>query len=216
VKYRYCFIITYGRSGSTLLQGVLNSIPGYVIRGENGGALSQLHKIAIHSEFLRTEFETISRHPQDPWYGIGEFESSRFAAYVRTLMVANFIRPPGDARCVGFKEIRYDRKSVPALDDFLLFVEKVFPDCCFIFNVRNLRDVANSGWWSEESDVLAYLADFEARMWDAYNRRQGNAFWVRYDDYVGSPVELRPLFDFLGEPFDFDAVASIMNLEHSA
>ena len=29
----YVFICTYGRSGSTLLQGVLNSIPGYLIRG---------------------------------------------------------------------------------------------------------------------------------------------------------------------------------------
>src|SRR5688572_1085508 len=34
----HLFIVTYGRSGSTLLQGVLNSIPGYLIRGENDGA----------------------------------------------------------------------------------------------------------------------------------------------------------------------------------
>ena len=31
--------MTYGRSGSTLVQGLLNSIPGYLIRGENSAAL---------------------------------------------------------------------------------------------------------------------------------------------------------------------------------
>ena len=32
--FGYLFVVTYGRSGSTLLMGLLNSIPGYLIRGE--------------------------------------------------------------------------------------------------------------------------------------------------------------------------------------
>ena len=31
----YVFVMTYGRSGSTLLMGILNSIPGWLLRGEN-------------------------------------------------------------------------------------------------------------------------------------------------------------------------------------
>jgi hypothetical protein len=41
----YVFIVTYGRSGSTLLQGVLNSIPGYLVRGENRQALRHLRAL---------------------------------------------------------------------------------------------------------------------------------------------------------------------------
>ena len=44
----YLFVLTYGRSGSTLLQGILNSIPGYLVRGENRQILFHLH------EFHRT------------------------------------------------------------------------------------------------------------------------------------------------------------------
>ena len=36
-------IITYGRSGSTLLQSLLNSIDGVHISGENGGIINQLY-----------------------------------------------------------------------------------------------------------------------------------------------------------------------------
>ena len=39
----YVFVMTYGRSGSTLVQGLLNAIPGYLIRGENAAALNHLH-----------------------------------------------------------------------------------------------------------------------------------------------------------------------------
>lgn len=45
-KEGYVFIITYGRSGSTLTQNLLNSLPGYCIRGENSNLLYFLSKAA--------------------------------------------------------------------------------------------------------------------------------------------------------------------------
>ena len=32
---RFLFVVTYGRSGSTLVQGLLNAMPGVLVRGEN-------------------------------------------------------------------------------------------------------------------------------------------------------------------------------------
>src|SRR3954464_1127587 len=31
----FVFVVTYGRSGSTLVQGLLNALPGTLVRGEN-------------------------------------------------------------------------------------------------------------------------------------------------------------------------------------
>ena len=39
---QYLFVITYGRSGSTVLLNLLNAIEGYTIRGENCGIVSHL------------------------------------------------------------------------------------------------------------------------------------------------------------------------------
>ena len=39
----HVFVMTYGRSGSTLLMGILNSIPGWLLRGENRHAMRHLY-----------------------------------------------------------------------------------------------------------------------------------------------------------------------------
>ncbi len=48
----YLFVMTYGRSGSTLVSGLLNAVPGYLVRGENRNAL--LHLFRYHQS-LATE-----------------------------------------------------------------------------------------------------------------------------------------------------------------
>ena len=42
-ELRHVFVMTYGRSGSTLLMGILNSIPGWLLRGENRHAMRHLY-----------------------------------------------------------------------------------------------------------------------------------------------------------------------------
>ena len=34
---RYLTVVTYGRTGSTVVQAALNALPGVVVRGENVG-----------------------------------------------------------------------------------------------------------------------------------------------------------------------------------
>ena len=43
MNFDYLFTLTYARSGSTLLQNILNSVPGVLFRGENAGALNGLY-----------------------------------------------------------------------------------------------------------------------------------------------------------------------------
>ena len=42
--YSYIFIVTYAKSGSTLLQSLINAAPGVDIKGENTNALYHLYK----------------------------------------------------------------------------------------------------------------------------------------------------------------------------
>lgn len=50
-RFGSVLIITYGRSGSTLLQGILNSIPGYLIRGENENLMAHFYNAYKIIEF---------------------------------------------------------------------------------------------------------------------------------------------------------------------
>ena len=90
----YVFVMTYGRSGSTLLMGLLNTIPGYLIRGENDDALRFLH------DFHRTCVERSTywpidrvRRKTDAFYGIGDFPPALSIADTRRLAVDTLLRP---------------------------------------------------------------------------------------------------------------------------
>jgi hypothetical protein len=208
---RYLFIVTYGRSGSTLLQGILSSIPGYLIRGENGGAAYNLYQFHAVAEHHRTS------HPgwkssRSAWFGIGGYPTRLALKKLRGLLLATVIRPEKDSRVVGFKEIRWRQSD---LDDYVGFLRAVFPGARFVINTRNLDDVAVSGWWANNSDVREVLTETEARMLALKERLGDDAYHIHYDDYVHDPGRLRGLFDWLGEEFDESRVKEVMNEKHS-
>lgn len=213
-KYRYLFVVTYGRSGSTLLQGVLNSIPGYVIRGENGGIFYRLHEICALATVVNREFGADATAKTHPWYGIDKVSRPKLIAELRRLFIDNFLTPAPDTRCVGFKEIRYGPDVVQDLPAHLDFMDFVFPKAAFVFNSRNLADTARSNWWRDHPDALGFLTEYEGRMRDVFDRGRDNYFWLKYDDYVDNPDALAPLFEFLDEPFDRTAVESVLKLDY--
>jgi hypothetical protein len=208
---QYLFIVTYGRSGSTLLQGILSSIPGYLIRGENGGAAYHLYKFHADAEHNRTS------HPgwkssRSAWFGIGGYPSRLALKRLRELLLTTLIRPEKDSRVVGFKEIRWRQTD---LEEYVGFLRAVFPGARFIINTRNLDDVVVSQWWANKSDSRDVLAEAEERMLALKTSLGDDAFHIHFDDYVHDPGRLRGLFDWLGEEFDESRVKEVMNKKHS-
>jgi hypothetical protein len=210
----YVFVVTYGRSGSTLLQGILSATPGVVIRGENGGVIQQL--FAFH--------ETVTRHrdrlaredvlpPSHPWWGVDGYPDATALRDFRTLLLDTVLRPDADTKLVGFKEIDWPPEQ---LDQLLAFMRAVFPGARFVLNTRDLEQVATSKWWSRNPDAMAELTAMEKRYVAALSAL-GDDAWrrVHYDDWVADPTQLRDLFGWLGLEFDEARVRSVMDVPHS-
>ena len=214
-KYPYIFIVTYGRSGSTLLQGILNSIPDYCIRGENDGVVNHFRLACGRLGAAREKYSQIGATPADPWYGIDRFNKDRMLEALRALMVEQVLQPPEGTRCVGFKEIRYAKKMVGDLPEHLAFMRKMFPGAGFVFNSRNLDAVIRSGWWKNHENPREFLEDFESSMKAAFEQHSDYSIWIRYDDYVAVPETLASLYEFLDEPFDLARVKHTLSLKHS-
>ena len=209
----YLFIVTYGRSGSTLLQGILSAIPGYLIRGENGGVLQQLfdfHQTLLHHQQRLTRRDPLP--PSHPWWGVDGYPEGVALRDLRQLLLDTVLRPGPDTRVAGFKEISWLPERA---EDFLAFTRSVFPGARFILNTRNLDDVAQSKWWARRPDALGELTRIEAAYRDAVLALGGDAFHVHYDDYVDDPARLRPLFEWLGEEWDEQRVRSVLEVRHS-
>jgi hypothetical protein len=213
-QHDYLFVLTYGRSGSTLLQGILNTIPGYLIRGENHGVLHQYFRLhgKLAAKRNRVGPLVATNQERDAWFGIDGYDDETAAAAIRTLMLRTVIRPTPESRVVGYKEIRYQQK---ALGTYVAFMRSVFPDARFIVNTRDLARVAQSKWWARDPDALKKLTAIEGRLLAVAGDLQQDAFRVHYDDYQDDPGALRGLFDWLGEEFDERRVASVMANPHS-
>ncbi|QZY27663.1 sulfotransferase [Nocardioides coralli] len=219
--YRYVFIVTYGRSGSTLLQGVLNSLPGYLVRGENRQAMRHLwefHRTAVRErDRQRTGRERRGlppggHPPTDAYYGIDEFPVRRSLAGIRALALDTLLRPEPGTRVTGFKEIRWDDEDVAA---YVTWLRKVFPGARFVVNTRSLDDVAQSRWWADDPGARERLEAVEARLLELRESLGEAAFHVRYDDYVADPAALRPLMDWLGEAYDEERLREVLATRHS-
>lgn len=209
----YVFVVTYGRSGSTLLAGILNSIPGWLIRGENRDAL---HHLFLFHQTLATEKARLGpqlgRQRTHPFYGMSDVPLDRSLAGIQGLVLDTVLRPKPDTRVTGFKEIRWYQ---PDLEEYVAWLREVFPGARFVVNTRNHDDVLKSGWWAE-GDHAAGLAAAEAGILRLADSLGDAAYRVHYDDYVADPATLRGLFDWLGEPFDEAAVRVVMAKRHAA
>ena len=212
------FVITYGRSGSTLLQGVLDSIPGYDIKGENYSTLVPLFRSYRRSRVTRYQYGKDYCDSKNPWYGSDEIVPDSYAKSLCEVFIKEILRPKGGARVTGFKEIRYGGKEFPSSDEaveYLQFLKKFFPDAKFIFNERDLTATSKSAWWAKDKEAVDALNDLLSRMKVMYEAHSDNSVWVKYDEYVEDLTKLKPLFDFLGEEFSEEKLKLVLSKKHS-
>lgn len=205
--------MTYGRSGSTLLQGILDATPGWLVRGENGGAVYHLYR---HFTEITGRPQSRRRSPAlpvtDAWFGLDQYPRKVALEEIRRLVVDTLMRPEPDTRVTGFKEIRW---AYPDLPSYLRFLRRAFPGARFIYNTRDHASVARSEWWSRRADPVADLQGIEDTLGSAMDALGTAAYHVHYDDYCNDPTALRGLFEWLGEELDEQRVRAVMDVRHS-
>ena len=199
----HVFIVTYGRSGSTLVQTLLQSIDGYFIRGENANVLWPLYQASQRIRTAKHDHGYREIEPKGPWFGINEVKPDAFDRALVDGFKKEVLRAPSDARVIGFKEIRF-HEAEDDFADFLTFIAQNFSPARFVFNVRGWEDVAKSGWWKncDEEMVRSIVEKSDAMFADYTANHPEMCLTVRYEDYVGKPSYWRRLFDFLGEAYD--------------
>lgn len=213
-RYNYVFIFTYGRSGSTLLMGLLNSLPHYCIRGENNNLLYRLYwsSEALNSALASPSAKNAAK-PTNPWFGLDSTNPARFNERLIEAFVDDVLAPGRDHTTVGFKEIRFSQNEVPDFEGYIAFVRRSFPGCKIIFNHRNLTDVAASKWWSTMPAAPEKLQFIE----DRFNSVPSGPDVLHFDyDRIDDGLDhVRELFTFLGERFDEAAVRQVLSVRHS-
>jgi hypothetical protein len=207
----YAFIVTYARSGSTLLQKILSSLPHSHFSGENNDALNGLWASFRSARLTREEQGSERRNGTgDPWRGAHLISPERYNKRLSEVFVDEIVQPPANSTLIGFKEVRYfDHED--DLEDYLDYIRMTFHPCLLIFNRRDADAVSRSAWWKgHAADIAAEVRKFDARI-DAYSvRYPEESIIVDYDAYCADGDSLRPLFARLGAEFDRERILALM------
>ena len=212
--YRYIFIVTYARSGSTLLQSLINTALGADVKGENTNALYHLYKSYASLALTAERGTEKTRERDNPWYGAADIAADQFLTTALTAFISDILRPAAGTKITGFKEVRYadgfmDREEFKNYANFLL---RVFPNSRIVCNSRDAKEVAKSGFLKERSaeSVIHNVERCDIRFQALVGSHPERCIAVRHGVYNKDPEKLRALFDFLELEFDEDRVKAVL------
>lgn len=222
-SHQHLFLVTYGRAGSTLLQGMLNSFKGVRVFGENDQALmpiieSYLATKSSHRKMRNPKNDT----PQNPYFGASRFMADSTKALYRDFIEALlFAGDVGgallDSRIVGFKEIRHLFLPDGRLLRYLETLTELFPEAKFIFLTRNAAEVAASGWWTKNNPekVKEQLTIFLTAVTEFSTTHPDACLHLKYEDLIGGPEEYLRIARFLDVEADTSKYSETLSRTHS-
>lgn len=218
-ELKYVFVVTYGRSGSTLIQGLLNSLPRVLVRGENGLYVLHLYRACARAMAFRDQHVNHrSRQVSSAFYGLRSVQERRFVRSARTLVTSTLLGPVGrdQVDVIGFKEVLWHEVQPDETEGFFAFLDSAFPGARYVLNQRTHEQVASSGFWQrrEEDEVFAALQRVEEIQAYLRESRPDRVLDTRYElvtstDHETSEAQLRALAEFVVGECDDALVARL-------
>lgn len=158
----HVFVVTYGRSGSTLLQGLLNALPGTLVRGESEFFLHGLFKGHASLAEVQQKWSGPARTKgsASAFYGADVIDLPTFDEDLRRMVDRQLLGDanPDHARWLGFKEVLWHQVTPEETTGFIEFLNAVFPDARYVLHRRNHEHVLVSGFWKKWDDDQARAA----------------------------------------------------------
>jgi hypothetical protein len=212
----FIVVMAIARSGSTLLQGILNAMPGCLVRGENGGfflALARAHEALCHAKNHSASYTT----PVNAWFGCEELDPDATLAAFAGIAAGQVLgsRRHEPLAAIGFKEVRWLQRDLgeTSLWGYLGFIEAMFPEARFVLLTREIDEILRSAWWpSFASPALRReMLEFYAAARTAPLRAR---FEIDYSDLQAGGARLRQLAEFVGSSY-VPEIDGVLAMRHS-
>lgn len=225
-KISFVLICATGRSGSTTLQRIVNTIPNTNICGECDSAI--LHLLRFYRSLKKTKTmihknrngsflsydEYVSRNFKPCWYNC--FNYDQMVNDIKK-MIIDFLTTTEQKRMmqngkpiiIGFKEIRYMRNG----DDLTLVKEfrELFPNTKVILNYReDVKAQSKSSWYRKNSKQSAIKLTAHNKRFNIFGNHNANySHIVTFEDLFNED-KMKRLFNFLGYSLDVHKYRQIL------
>ena len=209
----HIFVVSYGRSGSTLVQAILNAMPRVCVRGENYLLIKYLHNAWRDLNEAQAKFGGEFGKMDQPWHGIDEVSPDAFAQGMAIAFEQSVLRPRPDTEWLGFKEIRYHECGDARPGDLIDFMDRFFANARFAYVVRRPEDVARSSWFRERptDEVVAQISGLNALFRSLRADMPDRSCVVDFDRLKDDASEAASLFSLLGRDYDESLTRSVLD-----
>ena len=210
-------ICASGRSGSTSMQRIINTIPNSNICGENYGAINSLLEFYrrikysssknIPGHFNPASYENIiSKNIKPSWYNSYNYAQ---IVHIIKMTIVNMFKKNNENDLWGFKEIRYDSGNINYIKDF----KELFPQTKVIIQIReNILAQSNSGWYQNNKNAIPFLNKTTKELIKFGNENKEWCFLTSFERMFNID-NLKNIFYFIGygEKFNEIKVKEILN-----
>jgi len=210
-------ICATGRSGSTTMQRLINTIPNSNICGENYGALNSLLEFYRRLKTTTKEYvpghlrpatfeDIISKNVKPSWYN--SYNLNQMVQMIKIIII-NMFKISESTNIWGFKEIRYDSGNINYIKDF----KELFPQTKIIIQIReNLSAQSNSGWFKDDTNALNYLKKYTKELIEFALKNKEWCYLTTFERMFDR-TNLKNIFTYIGckEHYDENKITEVLN-----
>jgi hypothetical protein len=210
-------ICATGRSGSTTMQRIINSVPNSNICGENFGAINSL--LEFYKRIKTTTFDfvpghlrpasyedIISKDVKPSWYNSYNFQQT---VSMIKILIASLFKNTAATNMWGFKEIRYDNGDIKYLKEF----KELFPQTKVIIQVRgNIAAQSQSSWLKKDRNAVQYLNTLNNEFYNFYNHNKEWCYFTTFEKMFDME-NIKKIFEFIdcSQYYDQNKIKQILD-----
>jgi hypothetical protein len=208
-----------GRSGSTTLQQIINTIPNSNICGENYGAVNSL--LLFYKKLKQTTFiqvpgrkkpmsydELIKNKIKPAWYN--SYHLTEMKNLIK-LQITKMFKNSENTTLWGFKEIRYENKNIKLLKEF----KELFPNVKVIINIReDTQKQSQSSWFKNDPNSKIFLDNENNNFKEFYEKNKEYCYLNTFEK-IFDMNNMKNMFEFIGckEEFNEQKIKNVLENE---
>lgn len=210
-------ICATGRSGSTTLQRLINTIPDSNICGENFAAINALLEFYIRikksseqnipGNFTPFTYEYLIKKNVKPcWYNSYNYSN---IVHMIKLTIINMFKNSASTNLWGFKEIRYDQGQIKYMEIF----KELFPQTKVIIHIReNIQAQSQSGWFKNDKNAIKFLNRTNMEL-KTFARNHSEWCYLSTFEQMFDRNNLQNMFSFIDcrEKYDENKISEVLN-----
>lgn len=194
-------ICATGRSGSTTMQRIINTIPNSNICGENYGALNSLLEFYHRIKYTTANYvpghlnpasyeDIISKNVKPAWYNSYDFQKT---VTMIKILITSLFKKSDTTNLWGFKEIRYDNGDIK----YVKLFKELFPQTKVIIQIReNIKAQSQSSWMKDDKNSLKYLNTLNNEFYKFYQENTDFCYFITFEKMFDTQ-QIKNLFKFI-------------------